>query len=185
MELVAKQIPKDGIVPEVTYPVSTWLRFTGVYHHKKFRMLVQSMNDLRLISAQCMNNLCNISELSTKDLLTISIPNILKFRDEYSKKSGQNPEGVRSKIQIQKQIQKTDKEIKPRASFAPPTIEEVLAYCTERRRGVNPHKWHDHYTAKNWMIGKNKMKDWKAAVRTWEQDTEPAPLQERVRRFEL
>ena len=53
-----------------------------------------------------------------------------------------------------------------------PTIEEVRAYCQERNNGVNPQKWHDFYTAKDWMIGKNKMKDWKAAVRTWEEKKE-------------
>lgn len=52
--------------------------------------------------------------------------------------------------------------------FTPPTLEEVVAYCQERNNGVDPQKWYDFYSAKGWMIGKNKMKDWKAAVRTWE-----------------
>ncbi|MBW2003040.1 MAG: hypothetical protein JRI72_00285 [Deltaproteobacteria bacterium] len=52
--------------------------------------------------------------------------------------------------------------------FIPPSLEEVKSYCKERGNKVDPAKWHDFYTAKNWMIGKNKMKDWKAAVRTWE-----------------
>ena len=54
------------------------------------------------------------------------------------------------------------------ARFIPPTIEEVEAYCKERKNKVNPQVWHDFYSAKGWMVGKNKMKDWKAAVRTWE-----------------
>lgn len=53
--------------------------------------------------------------------------------------------------------------------FVPPTLEEVSAYCDERAKGVNPQKWHDFYCAKGWMVGRNKMKDWKAAVRTWEE----------------
>lgn len=52
--------------------------------------------------------------------------------------------------------------------FNPPTFEEVLSYCNERRNNVDPQKWFDFYSSKGWMIGKNKMKDWKAAVRTWE-----------------
>ncbi|WP_202946767.1 hypothetical protein, partial [Rhodanobacter denitrificans] len=52
--------------------------------------------------------------------------------------------------------------------FTPPTLEEVAAYCQERNNGVDPQKWYDFYAAKGWMIGKNKMKDWKEAVRTWE-----------------
>jgi len=67
----------------------------------------------------------------------------------------------------------------------PDSVSEVRAYCIERKNSVDPDVWFDFYASKGWMVGKNKMKDWKAAVRTWEQDTEPPPLQERVRRFEL
>lgn len=52
--------------------------------------------------------------------------------------------------------------------FAPPTLEDVINYCLERKNGVDAKKWFNFYSAKGWMVGKNKMKDWKAAVRTWE-----------------
>ena len=52
--------------------------------------------------------------------------------------------------------------------FAPPTIEEVKAYCQERGNNVDAQKFIDFYESKGWMIGKNKMKSWQAAVRTWE-----------------
>lgn len=52
--------------------------------------------------------------------------------------------------------------------FIPPTVEEVAAYCRERRNGVDPRRFVDFYVSKGWMVGKNKMKDWKAAIRTWE-----------------
>lgn len=58
--------------------------------------------------------------------------------------------------------------VKDKKAFNLPTIEEVRAYCKERGNDVDPSKWHNFYSAKGWMIGKNKMKDWKAAVRTWE-----------------
>ncbi len=57
-----------------------------------------------------------------------------------------------------------------RTVFVPPTLEEVSQYCEERNRGVDPNKWYDFYLSKNFMVGKNKMKDWKASVRTWEKD---------------
>lgn len=56
-----------------------------------------------------------------------------------------------------------------RKVFIPPTVEEVSAYCAERGNSVDPEAFVDFYASKGWMIGKNKMKDWKAAVRTWEQ----------------
>lgn len=52
--------------------------------------------------------------------------------------------------------------------FTPPTLQEVQVYCMSRHNNVDPEKFIDFYSAKGWMIGKNKMKDWKAAVRTWE-----------------
>lgn len=53
--------------------------------------------------------------------------------------------------------------------FTPPSVEEVRAYCEERHNGIDPQRFVDFYEAKGWMLGKNKMKNWKAAVRTWEQ----------------
>lgn len=58
-----------------------------------------------------------------------------------------------------------------------PTIEEVKEYCIERKNAVDPEKWFDFYSSKGWMIGKNRMKDWKAAVRTWEKGQAPARRQ--------
>ena len=52
--------------------------------------------------------------------------------------------------------------------FSPPTLQEVSYYCQERKNSVNPEKWISHYQSNGWKVGKNQMKDWKAAVRTWE-----------------
>lgn len=60
------------------------------------------------------------------------------------------------------------KERKEKKIFIKPTLQEVSAYCVERGRGVDPEKWMNHYESNGWMVGKNKMQDWKAAVRTWE-----------------
>lgn len=54
--------------------------------------------------------------------------------------------------------------------FVPPSVEEVQAYCMEKGYSlVNPERFVSYYTSNGWMVGKTKMKDWKAAVRTWEQ----------------
>ena len=52
--------------------------------------------------------------------------------------------------------------------FTPPTIEEVKEYCQERNNTVDPETFINFYESKGWFVGKNKMKDWKACVRTWE-----------------
>jgi hypothetical protein len=67
------------------------------------------------------------------------------------------------------EIQEGDKPQK-RKRFIPPTLEEVQAYCNERNNNVDPQHFIDYYTSNGWQVGKNKMKDWKAAVRTWERN---------------
>lgn len=57
---------------------------------------------------------------------------------------------------------------KKRQIFKPPSVEQVEKYCLERNNGIDAQSFVDFYDSKGWMIGKNKMKDWKAAVRTWE-----------------
>ena len=54
------------------------------------------------------------------------------------------------------------------SAFAPPTLEQVKAYCFERGNKVDAERWFDYYTSNGWKVGRNPMKDWKAAVRTWE-----------------
>lgn len=56
------------------------------------------------------------------------------------------------------------------ANFSPPDIQDVKAYCIERKNNVDPERFIDFYEAKGWMVGKNKMKDWRAAVRNWERN---------------
>ncbi|MBS6510384.1 MAG: helix-turn-helix domain-containing protein [Clostridiales bacterium] len=75
-------------------------------------------------------------------------------------------------ININKDINKNkEKEkINKKKKFTPPAVDEVAAYCLERKNSVDAQKFVDYYTANGWMVGKNKMRDWKAAVRTWERN---------------
>lgn len=57
--------------------------------------------------------------------------------------------------------------------FTPPTADEVKAYMLEQGMDDLSQKWVAFYEAKGWLIGKNKMKDWKAAVRTWKTNSTP------------
>lgn len=52
--------------------------------------------------------------------------------------------------------------------FIPPDVEEVEAYCRERNNHIDAQRFVDFYASKGWKVGKEPMKDWKAAVRTWE-----------------
>ena len=54
--------------------------------------------------------------------------------------------------------------------FVPPTVSQVQDYCLERKNTVDPETFVNFYLSKNWVIGKSKMKNWKAAVRPWEKN---------------
>ena len=74
-------------------------------------------------------------------------------------------------ISISEKETRSDERVKKSAArFSAPTVEEVAAYCSERRNGVDAERFCDFYASKGWKIGKEPMKDWKAAVRTWEKN---------------
>lgn len=75
---------------------------------------------------------------------------------------------INNKIINNKEINNIKESIK-RKVFSKPTIEEIDEYCKERNNGINAEAFYDFYESKDWYVGKNKMKDWKACVRTWEQ----------------
>ena len=69
----------------------------------------------------------------------------------------------------------TNKNDKNEKKFIPPTFNDVLEYCMQNNLDVDGIKFINFYESKGWMVGKNKMKDWKAAIRNWAK-----PKQEKV-----
>ena len=58
--------------------------------------------------------------------------------------------------------------------FTPPTVEDVRAYCTERKNKIDAQAFVDFYESKGWKVGNQSMKSWKASVRTWESNNRGA-----------
>lgn len=120
-------------------------------------------------------------EKRNSDLLRIYIMNYEKYQpiDEEKKQQRNAKETARrqrgntsNEVEESKEGKRNDRE----KNFKKPTIEEVKSYCEERKNGIDPQRFVDFYEAKGWRIGKNSMKDWRAAVRTWEQrDAERKP----------
>ena len=76
---------------------------------------------------------------------------------------------------------KEGKKVKNNNRFTPPTVQEVKEYCIERMNNVDAERFVDFYESKGWMVGRNKMKDWKATVRTWEKNSKPKQTEQRKR----
>lgn len=66
--------------------------------------------------------------------------------------------------------------VREQRRFTPPTLEEVLAYISDHRLAVDGRRFWNHYESVGWMVGRSGMKDWKAALRTW--NTKDAKNQE-------
>ena len=74
-------------------------------------------------------------------------------------------------------------------AFVPPTPFEVDAYCLDMKKGMVGHEFCDFYESKGWMVGKNKMKSWEAAVRNWCKKDKPLQMptespEQRLKRME-
>ena len=91
---------------------------------------------------------------------TSGIPDDTKHTKEKEKEK----ENILSSPNVEDSIARTP----ARKRFTQPTLAEVTAYCRERQNAVDPQRFIDYYTARGWKLNKTSMKDWKAAVRTWE-----------------
>lgn len=96
-----------------------------------------------------------------------------------------NPKALHCNTEIEKDIE-IEKE--KRKIFIPPSVDDVRAYCEERKNGIDPESFVAFYASKGWMVGKNKMKDWKSAVITWEKsrkrDSPNKPTTERKKQYD-
>ena len=108
-----------------------------------------------------------------------------KQRERKQLKEGECSENVQENVQenVRQELRDKSKELrvnnleseqekeKKRKRFTPPTVDEVREYCLERNNGIDPQGFVDHYSARGWKYNGNvAMKDWKAAVRTWEKN---------------
>ena len=85
-----------------------------------------------------------------------------------SMKQPRNESVTECNVVVEEDKKKIRKEKKERVRFTPPTLEEVSEYCKSRNNTIDPVMWHSKYVSNGWMVGRSPMKDWKAAIVTWE-----------------
>lgn len=108
---------------------------------------------------------------STNKFSLITLVNYEKFQsdaDELTSKLTSIQPAANQQLTTTEEEKEEKEESKSRKRFSPPSADEVSAYCRERRNSVDAQKFCDFYTSKGWKVGSQPMKDWKAAVRTWE-----------------
>lgn len=108
------------------------------------------------------NNYCMYQEINSQSTDISQSDNIQPTA------SAQSINSQLTTIEERKKERREEGKINNTVRFTPPDLDMVRDYCIERNNSVDPQAFIDFYSSKGWMIGKNKMKDWKAAVRTWE-----------------
>ena len=132
------------------------------------KLLYAEITALLNINGECFATNKYFSNLYGKSVVTISkwVSELVAngYVSTYYTYKGGTKEIDRRYIRILK-----DKHINNKgASFKKPEVNDIKEYCLERNNGIDSETFFDFYESKDWLVGKNKMKDWKACIRTWE-----------------
>ena len=127
---------------------------------QKWLKILEDHNYIKRINIYKLNS----KQIETRVITLVNIPSKEKFTDN-------------TNININN-TNLTDSNKK--AFFKKPTLDEVKDYCILRKNNIDAEAFIDFYESKNFMIGKNKMKDWKAAVRTWERRETKKPTMSKI-----
>jgi DNA-binding transcriptional MerR regulator len=118
------------------------------------------------------------NEIEVKSTSQFTIVTISKYECYQEQNDDTNKPLTNNQQATNKQLTTNKNDKKERMLFIVPSLQEVSAYCQERNNNVDSQKFFDFYESKGWMVGKNKMKDWKAAVRTWEDKSKSNQVEE-------
>ena len=145
-------------------------------------------------ASQCLSHLIdrNLVKVTSFDgRVRMVESNLTSFQAEWkktSRQSGAKLPHTDNNITDNNVVDKSTTVYKREAAFVKPTIEEVRAYCRERGNCIDAEAFIAHYESNGWMVGRNKMKNWRQAVITWEKShiyrkstlSQPPPQKESV-----
>lgn len=146
------------------------------YDNKKLAELTKMDFDTVTVAMELLKKIGLVKILDSGEIYINQLENLIgsksigAFKKQQQRLlSGQKVDNCPPKIEIEleKEID-IKKENTKRKVFQKPTIKEIDDYCKERKNNVRPEQFYDFYESKGWVVGKSPMKDWKAAVRTWE-----------------
>jgi len=178
LELIAKDVSETKLTFELEHDSEIIAHDTGI-HYERVQEMMTYMVDLNLFENETGVLTC-LKMAKRLDQSMTSNPKMRKLiakskenHDSIMTESTLNHDGVmQDKIRLDKNRLDKREGGKPpkekRKRFVPPHLQEVIDYKNERNSLVDPNRFVDFYMSKDWMVGKTKMKDWKAAFRNWE-----------------
>lgn len=157
------------------------------YDNKKLAELTKMDFDTVTVAMELLKQIGLVTVLETGEIYINQLENLIgsksigAFKKQQQRLiSGQTADNCPPKIEIELEKEIEYKEEYKEERFKKPTVEEIAEYCKERNNGIDAQYFIDFYEAKNWMIGKNKVKNWKACIRTWEKNNKAKQKEENV-----
>lgn len=165
LECIAGTVEAHNLTFELEEDAELVAEMTNI-HYERINEMMTYMVQLRLFE-QSDSGIITCMKLSTRtDDYT---QKVIRSNDKVRRVSGQSTDSVGTMSELIEEKRREEKR-NTKGRFTPPSVNEVAEYCRERKNGINPQEFVDHYETNGWMRGKNKIKDWKACVRTWEKN---------------
>jgi len=165
--------------------VIAWMWFDEQTEDGRAVGATDAMLDAVVCRAGFSDALRNVGWLHVRDGALV-VPNFDRLMGESAKKRAKNTvrqqqhrrnaavtktsRNERDKSATKEEKRREEKSNKPPTPFVPPNVDQVKAYCLERKNAVDAQRFIDHYESNGWKVGKAAMRDWQAAVRTWEKN---------------
>jgi hypothetical protein len=176
LELIVRNIETDNITFELEHDSEVISVRTGI-HFEQVQEMMKYMVELGLFENShgkitCLKlakrlNSSMTSNPMLREILKKSHDGVMMESDLVMQEENRIDKNIfRGKNFPQKKITKKNSTTK----FTKPTLKQIQSYCNERSNNVDPQQFLDFYDMKNWYVGKNKMRDWKAAIRLWERN---------------
>ncbi|AOE49262.1 Lin1244/Lin1753 domain-containing protein [Kangiella sediminilitoris] len=184
LEMIASNVEPDNLTFELEHDSEIIAYRTGI-HYERVQEMMTYMIRLGLFEEN--KGVITCLKLARRlDDTTSRNPDIRKIRSKLFPKSDGISKKLRSKSEEtptrvdKSRVEENRSDKQGTAShplskrFKKPTVQEIQSYCFERQNRVNAQTFYDFYESKGWKVGKNPMKDWKAAIHTWEhRDKQP------------
>lgn len=155
-KIIIKGFPMECARGQSLNSLETWGKLFGGWSKNRVSRFFAHLKNDAMIELECDNKTTRLT-----------LCNYESYQGERDADGTQTDTQTRRRRTTNKNDKNEENEKK--VEFTPPTEEEVDSYIVENGYPVSAVKWHSHYTANGWVVGKDKtpMKDWKAAVRTW------------------
>ena len=162
LELISQNIDKHNLTFELEHDAELIALSTGL-HYEIIQEMMQEFVSLGLFEntdgiITCLKMATRTDEYTQK---------VIKTNKKAITLSRQTPDSVGTKSGLIEE-NRTNRREEKRRRFTPPSLEQIKLYCSTRKNNVDPVRFLDHYETNGWMRGRNRIKDWKACVRTWE-----------------